>query len=325
LEKSIQGVCIVIVSFNRLPDLQRCLTSISQVLSNKDKVVVIDNHSADIAQLHQLIRSFPQFIWELNTINIGFAGGNHQGVRKALQHGCEYIFLLNPDTEIFPDTIEKLIDASKKAKDEWIIGPLLISPGERNTPRVDSAGLSMDRFYRAIDKFQGKALSQLTLPEEPFSVDGLCGAAILIPTKLFPLRNNSEFTVFDESYFAYFEDVEFSRYWKEQGHDFGLVPQARVMHYRGRQSALSGITYQRWKGDGALVRQIILNRYRTIVRYETRRQLLKNALPFFSYELARCVYILLRKPFLLPLICSGWKMVFAKVMFPHASSPEQGV
>ncbi|MCP4756765.1 MAG: glycosyltransferase family 2 protein, partial [Proteobacteria bacterium] len=224
----------------------------------------IDNHSNDRQVLDTLAQTFQQFHWEFNRTNLGFTGGNHQGIAWAMKHDFEYLFLLNPDTVIFPDTLQELLRASKSLKDQWIISPLLIRPGNHSDPVIDSAGLAIDRYYRAIDNFQGKRVSQTPLSSEIFPVFGLCGAAMLIPLGLFPLRKSSPHAVFRDDYFAYFEDAEFSWYWKNRGGHFGVCPRVRIEHHRGNRSLLRNITLNRWKSHRFVIEKMILNRYETI-------------------------------------------------------------
>ncbi len=319
MKNSKRRVCIIIVSHNRLSDLERCLESVRNALSPDDAAVVVDNHSHDIKRLRTVAANHVRFQWRFNQDNIGFVRGNHQGIKWALRHGFDYIFILNPDTEMLPKTIDLLSQASNALGDRWIIAPLLIQPGEDKDPIIDSAGLSIDIFYRAIDRFQGKRISQTPLEQKILPVDGLCGAAMFIPSRLFPLRNESAYAVFAEEYFAYFEDAEFSWHWKKQGHNFGVHPQVRVKHFRGQQSRLQRITRAQWRDNRFVIRKMILNRYLAIAFHETQGRLLSRMPVFFLYEIVRWLYILLRKPFLFPLFWTSWEIIFRKLIF---NSPE---
>lgn len=303
-------VCVVIVSFNRLECLGPCLAALEKAVSRTDAILVIDNYSDDRGTLQELIDRYPGVEWIFNSENRGFTGANHQGSKWALDHGYDYIFFLNPDTRISPEAIINMVAASKKRDDRWILGPLLLRAEPEDDPVIDSAGLTIDRFYRAKDIFQGIKVSQVLFPDEITQVDGVCGAAMLIPACLFPLRPESDTAVFVESYFAYFEDAEFSLYWRKQGGRFGIAPDAVCFHQRGDQSRLRRITWQQWKTNRFIIEKMFNNRYETIIRHEITGSFLKKAPALLLYDLIRTVIILFSKPWLLPLIAGNWRRLF---------------
>ncbi len=302
-------VCIIIVSYNRLDDLERCIISLEQTTSASDAVVVVDNDSEDKFRVKDFSQKYNDIHWILNRTNNGFTGGNHQGIRWAIQQGFEYLFLLNPDTEVFPDTMDQLLVASKEKKNQWILGPLLIKPDDHFDPVIDSAGLYLDRFCRAVDLYRGKKLSETDLTMTITPVKGLCGAAMLIPTRLFPLRKESPEAVFVEDYFAYFEDVEFSQFWRNQKGNFGICLNSRIKHNRGKQSELKHITFKKWRRNQFIVKKMILNRYRTIAHYKLANISSRQLILLIIYELLRWLYIAVKKPFLLYLLWPSWKIL----------------
>lgn len=302
-------VCIVIVNYNHQIYLKACLNTLNRFISKLDTVIIIDNNSGDRESLNDLVTKHPECQWIFNRENLGFTGANHQGSQWALKNEYQYLFILNPDTELFADTIPLLVSASKKCNDQWILGPLLIQSGTHKDFIIDSAGLDIDRYYRAKDKYQGRRLSQIQEKENIIPVNGLCGAAMFIPTNLFPLRSESDSTVFCETYFAYFEDMEFSLHWRRKGGYFGMIPDALISHQRGDQSQLRKITYKKWKANPFIIEKMFINRYLTIIRYETITSLIKNHPTFLFYEIVRAIYILLRQPYLLALVFKGWGML----------------
>ena len=302
-------VCIIIVNYNHQKYLPTCLGTLSSSISASDTVIIIDNNSENKESLNKIVKQYSNFHWIFNKENRGYTGANHQGSHWALKNGYQYLLILNPDTELFPNTIPILVSASKKCNDQWILGPLLIQSGTSENPIVDSAGLDIDKYYRAIDKYRGKKLSQIDNTKDIMVVNGLCGAAMFIPTTLFPLRSESGTTIFCETYFAYFEDVEFSIYWRKKGGQFGVVTKAWINHHRGDQSQLKKITYKKWKTNPFIIEKMFINRYLTIIRHETLKSCLKDYPAFLFYEIVRGAYIILCKPYLFIYTIKGWKML----------------
>jgi len=304
MPSNFQTVCVIIVIRDRLQDLEQCLKSLRQHLTEHDTVFLWDNHSQDSEQLTLLASQFKEYHWNFSKENLGFTGGNHQGICWAQEQKFDVVFLLNPDTKIQERTLQELRVASAQCHNRWILGPLLLHPENTKAPVIDSAGLKLDFLYRAQDQDQGIALSKLKFKKKIVEVSGLCGAALWIPLSLFPIRKNAKKqSLFDETYFVYFEDVELSLYWKNQGGHLGLAPRSQVFHNRGGASKLRYLSHQDWKNNPMAIRGSILNRYRTMVRYE--RDLLSllwrhPALP--GYELLRWSYLCFCKPFLRPLM-----------------------
>jgi len=111
---------IIIVNYNSRLWIEKCLKSIEKYIED---VIIIDNSSNDDSI--NLIKSFNENI-KIFTLkeNIGFGGANNIGIKYAIEQGAEYVFLMNQDVYIQENTIETLIDISKKNKDYGIISPI---------------------------------------------------------------------------------------------------------------------------------------------------------------------------------------------------------
>jgi GT2 family glycosyltransferase len=98
----------VILSTNRRQDTLACLASISASTYNNQKTIVLDNASTDGSV--QAIRSaYPDVkIVEL-VQNMGYAGNNNVGIKEALALGADWVFVLNEDTILAQDCLEKLV------------------------------------------------------------------------------------------------------------------------------------------------------------------------------------------------------------------------
>lgn len=311
-------ICIVIVSYNHHHCLEVCLKSVQSELSPEDTAVIIENHPHCSDTIHHLSTRFSQFHWIFNNENLGFTGGNHQGIQWALSERFHYIFLLNPDTVPCKGALQELVSASESKDHRWILSPILLQPQTKQTPNIDSAGLYLDRFFRAQDRYQNRPLSASSTENPDCNIQevpGLCGAAMFIPASLFPVRENSACDVFDNSFFAYFEDMEFSLYWTGRGNHMGIACNARVIHHRGAGSKLERITPDSWKASRTVIEKMILNRYITLTRHISRGELFRRLPLFLGYETLRWLYIAIKKPFLLTLLSPSLKMVFSKLIF----------
>ena len=104
-------ILVVIVTFNAIGWLERCLDSVASSEEKAD-LTVIDNGSTD-GTLEELRRRAEA--GELTLItpgeNLGFGAGNNLGLRLALEKGYRFVYLLNQDTWLMPDTLGKLKNA----------------------------------------------------------------------------------------------------------------------------------------------------------------------------------------------------------------------
>ena len=88
------------------------------------RLIVVDNASTEDPR--PIIQpEFPECRYVRNRCNEGWAGGNNSGIRVALEQGADQIILLNNDTEVVPQLVQRLIAAAAAYPDYGIIGPVI--------------------------------------------------------------------------------------------------------------------------------------------------------------------------------------------------------
>jgi GT2 family glycosyltransferase len=87
--------------------------------------ISITTIAVDNASLEHLRDVLPAAEIIANPVNSGFAGGCNVGIRRALELGCDYIFLLNNDAIVCPATIPELVAASQRLHDKTILGSVV--------------------------------------------------------------------------------------------------------------------------------------------------------------------------------------------------------
>jgi GT2 family glycosyltransferase len=115
-------VAIIIVCYNGEKFLPECLESLERVNYPKEflKIILVDNASEDGTA--DLIKRYKKKFREqchiiFNEKNLGFAAGNNIGIKWAMGHGFDYVYLLNQDTVVHPDfliEVIKLIEGDEK-------------------------------------------------------------------------------------------------------------------------------------------------------------------------------------------------------------------
>ncbi|BCY28257.1 glycosyltransferase family 2 protein [Flavobacterium okayamense] len=122
-----QKVVVIIVTYNGSKWLNKCLQSLQQSVLPVS-VIAIDNASTDnsVAILKQF--SFVEVIQ--SETNLGFGKANNIVIYKALEQNFDYYFLLNQDTWIEPDTIQKLVETAEQNHKFGIVSPMHFSAHE---------------------------------------------------------------------------------------------------------------------------------------------------------------------------------------------------
>ena len=126
-------VLVIIVTYNALKWVSKCLRSVENSTHPAD-VVVIDNGSTD-GTLPLIRTDFPQVRIVETGENLGFGAANNIGLRMALDEGYAFAYLLNQDAWLEKDTLEKLVAAHKP---EWgVLSPMQLNAGGKRDKRFN--------------------------------------------------------------------------------------------------------------------------------------------------------------------------------------------
>lgn len=122
-------VLTIVVTYNASKWVDKCFSSIRSSNIPLD-CIVIDNLSRD--NTVELIKAnYPEVIIIQPNDNLGFGKGNNIGLQYAINHNYDYVYLLNQDAWIFPDTIEKLIAVYKNNPTIGILSPMQLQGNEQ--------------------------------------------------------------------------------------------------------------------------------------------------------------------------------------------------
>ncbi len=228
---------IVIVSWNVQDLLNKCLKSIEQSRGDIDlEVFVVDNASQDNT-VKMINNEFPWVKLIVNKKNLGFAKANNIAIKQA---SGQYILLLNPDTEIFPDTLEKSLLFMDHNPDCGAMGCKMIYPDGRHQASVRRFPTWWPIFLMLIKipKIFPQLKSIKYYLAEDFdynkqqTVDQIMGAFMLIPKIVF-----EQIGIFDERFFNWFEEVDLCRRIWQAGYKIYYFPEIKIIHHGGKSFA----------------------------------------------------------------------------------------
>ena len=236
---------IIIVSWNVRDLLMSCLRSVDrETYGIRYEIFVVDNASDD--QSAQMVRQqFPEVMLIANEVNRGFAAACNQALRRARGR---MILLLNPDTLIFNNALEKLTQWMDERPKIGILGPqilntdLSIQPSTRTFPSLGIQILVILKLHRAFSFFPSVArYFGLNQALSPHRVDQVMGACFLIRRQTF-----QSIGYFDERFWIWFEEVDYCRRAADAGWETWYTPIAQVMHQKGRSfEQVRAVTRQR--------------------------------------------------------------------------------
>lgn len=128
-------VFVIVVTYNGRKWYDRCIGSL-QTSSVPMDIIVIDNASSDKSGEY-IKEKFPDVRLIESKTNLGFAKANNIGIKIAIENGADYVFLLNQDAWIQPNTIHELVESCKKDDSIGIVSPM----------HLNGAGNRLDDFF----------------------------------------------------------------------------------------------------------------------------------------------------------------------------------
>ena len=214
-------VFIIILNWNGLQETLECLESVFRLNYPNFRVIVVDNGSTDDGG-GIIGKYWPKVILILNGENRGFAGGNNVGIRCALDHGAEYMWLLNNDTVVERDALSNIVTEAEKDPGIGIAGSKIYYFGHQR--KIWFAGSNIDWRKGSSDHI-GIGETDIGQYDDVKEVDRITGCSMLV-------RKNvcESVGLFDETFFLYVEEVDWCVRARRAGFKCIFVPSSVVYH-----------------------------------------------------------------------------------------------
>ncbi len=242
-------VAIIIVNWNGWQDTIECLGSLEKVTYPNFSVYVVDNGSTDesIEKLDAYQLSAISYKLIKNGQNLGFAGGNNVGIKKALEDGADYLLLLNNDTLVSPDFLAELVQTAESEARIGIVGPKIYFTEEqiannRKQERKIWFGGGKLNWLKTKGHHANYGVSDADVSSNSkFQIldsEYITGCCLLIKRTVI-----ERIGLLSEDYFLYYEDVDWCLKAKKAGFRVVYVPGAHIWHKVSRSAKPGSSSY----------------------------------------------------------------------------------
>ncbi|MCR4324794.1 MAG: glycosyltransferase family 2 protein, partial [Candidatus Curtissbacteria bacterium] len=228
-----------IVSYNTKELLEKCLRSAKAATKSlKVEIFVVDNDSRDDSA--QMVKEkFPEVNLIANAKNVGFSKANNQAIKKAKG---SYVVILNPDTEVMPDTFKKMKEFMDEQNNTAMGTCRVEYPNGRLDPecrrRFPTPWRSFCHFSGLANVFKGSGIFDQyhmgdVSPAGAHEIDACMGAFMIVRKSAI-----DEIGMFDEDFFFYGEDLDWCFRFKEAGYKIIYTPITKIVHHKGASSGI---------------------------------------------------------------------------------------
>jgi GT2 family glycosyltransferase len=229
-------VSIIVVNWNTCDFLRACLKSVyQQAIGVTFEVIVVDNASAD-GSAAMVESEFPQVKLIQNDTNKGFAAANNEGITIAKG---KYVLLLNSDTVILNNAIDKTISFADAHPKAGVVGCRVLNPDRTLQltcfmfPSVLNMLLSATYLYKVFprNRFFGRERITWWNRDDEKEVDVVTGCFMFIRRQAI-----EQVGVMDERFFVYGEETDWCYRSKRAGWKVLFTPEPQIIHFGGQSS-----------------------------------------------------------------------------------------
>lgn len=215
---------VVIPNWNGAKTIIDCLESMKAQNQEVD-IIIVDNGSTDDS-VETIRKKFPEIVLIELSNNLGFAGGVNAGIKKAIEGDSKYIALFNNDAVAERNWLKSLVNFMEKNPGTGIAASkILNATGEF----IDSTGEAYTIWGLPFPRGRGE--TDINRYDNDTEIFGASGGASIYRVKML-----QEIGLFDEDFFAYYEDVDLSFRAQLAGWKVAYVPKAVVYHQIGTTS-----------------------------------------------------------------------------------------
>lgn len=145
-------IVAVVVTYNRCELLKECIEALRSI-EEKIDIMVVDNASTDnTSEIVSKYSNDSNFLYYNTGKNIGGAGGFNYGIKRAYKLGYDYIWIMDDDTIVNEDTLQKLVDTANSVQDKfgWLSSLALWTDGKECVMNYHEVAMDWNREKKNI-------------------------------------------------------------------------------------------------------------------------------------------------------------------------------
>jgi GT2 family glycosyltransferase len=215
-------VFVIILNWNGWRDTLECVESCKKLEYSNARIVIVDNGSSDDSE-KMLRECFPEIEYIQTGSNLGFAGGNNAGIRRALAEGANYVWLLNNDTVVSSDALTALVAMAESNDKIGMVGSKIVYYG--NPRLLWYAGALIDPACPHRPAHRGLREQDHGQYDDAVDTGYVTGCSLLARRKMI-----EEVGLLDDDLFLYFEDADWSARARHAGWRLMYAPSSVVRH-----------------------------------------------------------------------------------------------
>jgi GT2 family glycosyltransferase len=216
-------IAVVVVNWNGWRDTLAAYESLKHSTHQNWEAIVIENGSTD-ESLAKLRGDRDRFLLMESRANLGFAGACNLGVAEARTRGADYIYLLNNDAVVMPDTLERLLSTSMSLEDQAVLGSVI-----RREPSgsLQFWGSTRNERWGGPEMFAG---SEEEFSRAPSLIDSdfVVGASLFAPVAVF-----ARVGTLDDRFFLLFEEADWCYRARDLGYRCAVIKDVEIRHQDG--------------------------------------------------------------------------------------------
>ena len=219
-------ILVVVVTYNPHEWVNRCFGSL-RISKMEVDALVVDNNSTD-GGVSEIQEKYPEVRIYRSKKNLGFGQANNVGLKYAVENGYDYVYLLNQDAWILPDTLQTLVSVAEKHEEYGILSPIQLEKDEKTYESLfykyvicsDDLRCSLHERIFNVEKL-----------EEVYDISFAMAAHWLVTKRCLQTVGG-----FSPTFFHYGEDNNYIHRVFFHGFKLGLVPFAKAVHDSGMKS-----------------------------------------------------------------------------------------
>jgi GT2 family glycosyltransferase len=262
---------IVLLAYNGLDDTRKCLASLAELEGPPCSTLLVDNGSRD-GVLDVVKTEFPWCHTLRLPLNLGPSAGNNRGIAYALDHGADFVLLLNNDTIVAPDLVARLMEASARLPGFGLLGPIINWMDEPQLVMTDGVRFNPPGFPGFFAR--QPVVPRTTTPPSVTEVDVVNACCMLVRAEVF-----RRIGLLDERFFMYHDETDFCLRTRAAGFRCGIVSEQLVWHKGSSTARQSGRSFQRYYDARNL--GLVLLKHRGARHHG--RTVVASALTYFRY------------------------------------------